>query len=165
LRFTFFNLAYSLKVMACCSLLGEVVAANVAEMENVDKVADAAEVMQTVGERHGASDGEGHISSLDAGDDLLSEGASNDKNSQTYYFGSSTITVGKIKKMVEKGYFTEGEGHAFGGETVPEPDSDEAIVYEDFFVADLRMPPHPTLADLLLKFQAQLHQLMPNTIA
>jgi hypothetical protein len=27
------------------------------------------------------------------------------------------------------------------------------------------MPPHPALAEILLKFQAQLHQLTPNTIA
>jgi hypothetical protein len=27
------------------------------------------------------------------------------------------------------------------------------------------MPPHPALADILLKFQAQLHQLTPNAIA
>jgi hypothetical protein len=48
---------------------------------------------------------------------------------------------------------------------VLEPDNDEVIMYEDFFVAGLRMPPHPTLVDILLKFQAQLHQLMPNAIA
>jgi hypothetical protein len=67
--------------------------------------------------------------------------------------------------MVEKGYFTEGEAHAPGAKIVPEPDSDEAVMYEDFFVADLSMPSHSTLADILLKFQAQLHQLMPNAIA
>jgi hypothetical protein len=37
-----------------------------------------------------------------------------------------------------------------GTETVPEPDNDEAMVYEDFFVAGLRMPPHLALADILL---------------
>jgi hypothetical protein len=71
---------------------------------------------------------------------------------RTCYFGSSTITVSKIKEMEERGYFPEGEGRAPGAETVPEPNGDEAIVYEDFFVADLRMPLHPTLADILLYF-------------
>jgi hypothetical protein len=33
-----------------------------------------------------------------------------------------------------------------------------------FFTAGLRMPPHPVLSDILLKFQVQLHQLTPNTI-
>jgi hypothetical protein len=82
-----------------------------------------------------------------------------------YYFKSSTITVGKIKMMVKKGYFVDGEAHALTAETVSEPDNDEVVVYEDFFVAGLRMPPHPALVDILLKFQAQLHQLMPNAIA
>jgi hypothetical protein len=95
---------------------------------------------------------------------LFGEGASDDENPQTYYFGSSTITVGKIKEMVEKGYFVEGESHMPRAETVSEPNSNEAIVYEDFFVAGLRMPPHPALVDILLKFQVQLHQLMPNVI-
>jgi hypothetical protein len=35
---------------------------------------------------------------------------------------------------------------------VPEPDDDETIVFQEFFVAGLRMPLHPTLADILLKF-------------
>jgi hypothetical protein len=48
---------------------------------------------------------------------------------------------------------------------VLELDDDEAIIYRDFFVAGLHMPPHRALADILLKFQAQLHQLMPNAIA
>jgi hypothetical protein len=48
---------------------------------------------------------------------------------------------------------------------VPEPDSDDDVVYEDFFVAGLHMSLHPALADILLKFQVQLHQLAPNAIA
>jgi hypothetical protein len=159
--FTFDNLICSPEVMTRCNLLSEVVAANAA---NVDRVADAAEMVRTIGERPGASDGGGHVSIPDVGDDSLGEGASDDENSRTYYFGLSTITVGKIKEMVEKN-FTEGEGRVPGAETVPEPDSDEAVVYEDFFVAGLRMPPHPTLADILLKFPTRLHQLMPNAIA
>jgi hypothetical protein len=82
-----------------------------------------------------------------------------------YYFSSSIITVGKIKMMVKKGYFVDGEAHALTAETVSEPDNDEVIMYEDFFVAGLRMSLHPALVDILLKFQAQLHQLMPNAIA
>jgi hypothetical protein len=35
---------------------------------------------------------------------------------------------------------------------VPKPDEDEAVMYEDFFVAGLHMPPHLALADILLKF-------------
>jgi hypothetical protein len=39
--------------------------------------------------------------------------------------------------MAEKGYFSEGKARAPGAETVPEPDNDEAVVYEDFFVVGL----------------------------
>jgi hypothetical protein len=48
---------------------------------------------------------------------------------------------------------------------VPEPKDDEAMVYEDFFVVGLCMPLHLALADILLHFQAQLHQFTPNAIA
>jgi hypothetical protein len=67
--------------------------------------------------------------------------------------------------MVEKGYFVNDEARAPLSEAVPEPEDDEAVVYEDFFAAGVRMPLHPALADILLKFQAQQHQLTPNAIA
>jgi hypothetical protein len=35
---------------------------------------------------------------------------------------------------------------------VPELDDDEVVVYEDFFVADLCISPHPALGDILLHF-------------
>jgi hypothetical protein len=38
------------------------------------------------------------------------------------------------------------------------------VVFEEFFSAILRMPAHPVLADILLKFQLQIHQLTPNAI-
>jgi hypothetical protein len=80
-------------------------------------------------------------------------------------FGASTITLSHIKEMVEKGYFVDGEARAPRVEMIPEPDDDEAVVFEEFFVTGLRMPLHSALADILLKFQAQLHQLTPNVIA
>jgi hypothetical protein len=130
------------------------------EAEDVDKVASTAEVTQTTDENPIASDAEGCLSSLDAAEGSLDEGGSNDENSQTYYFGSSTITVGKIKEMMEKGYYVEGKARAPRAGT----GHNEAIMYEEFFVASLRMPQHHALADILLKFQTQLHQLMPNAI-
>jgi hypothetical protein len=54
--------------------------------------------------------------------------------------------------MVEKGYFLKGGVRAPGLKTVPEPDHNEVVVYEDFFVAGLCMPLHPTLTDILLQF-------------
>jgi hypothetical protein len=67
--------------------------------------------------------------------------------------------------MVEKGYFADSEAWEAGAETIPERDDDEDIVYEDFFVAGLCMPLQAILGDILLHFQAWLHQLMPNAMA
>jgi hypothetical protein len=101
-----------------------------------------------------ASSDEGHASSGGGTDDSADERASDNENLQTYNFGASTITLGSIKEMVEKWYFADGEARALRIEIVQEPDEDEAVVYEDFFVAILHMSPHLALADILLKFQA-----------
>jgi hypothetical protein len=39
---------------------------------------------------------------------------------------------------VEKGYLADGEARAPSAEVVPEPDDNETVVYEDFFIASLR---------------------------
>jgi hypothetical protein len=39
-----------------------------------------------------------------------------------------------------------------GEEVVPEPATDEAVMFEDFFAAGLWMPSHPVLIDILVKF-------------
>jgi hypothetical protein len=135
-----------------------------AGVENMDEAVVATEPQRAFRENPTISDGEKHLASP-AAEDTLSEGGSDGENSQTYYFGPSTITIDKIKEMVEKGYFPDGGAHELVVETMPEPDNNKVVVYEDFFVAGLRLPPHPALADILLHFQAQLHQLTPNAIA
>jgi hypothetical protein len=83
---------------------------------------------------------------------------------RSYFFGPSTMTVSRFRAMIDNCYFDEGMGHEPGEETILEPQSDKAMVFEEFFTAGLRMPPHPVLSDLLLKFQVQLHQLTSNAI-
>jgi hypothetical protein len=61
------------------------------------------------------------------------------------------ITPNRVKEMAEMGYFTEWEARAAGEETTPKLNEDE-VVFKDFFVAGLCMPPHSALADILLKF-------------
>jgi hypothetical protein len=63
------------------------------------------------------------------------------------------------------GYFAEGSAREPGEEVIPEPAVDEAVVFEEFFVVGLRMPLHPALTNILVKFRAQLHQLMLNAFA
>jgi hypothetical protein len=101
--------------MAHCSPLGEA-ATSAAEVENKDKVAVATEVEWTISENSTASDGDGCLSGPDAADDSLGKGGSDDENLRTYYFRSSTITVGKTYEMEEKGYFLEGKARAPGAE-------------------------------------------------
>jgi hypothetical protein len=149
--------------MSHCNSLGEV-AADVVEAENVEEITILAELERTFGENPAIFDGERHAVSPNA-KDYLGKGASDSAKPRTCYFGSSIITVRKIKEMEERGYFPEGECRAPGTETVLEPNGDEAVVYEDFFIAGLCMPPHLALADILLHFQAQLHELTPNAIA
>jgi hypothetical protein len=93
-------------------------------------------------------------------------GGDMDERSRTwsYFFGPLTVMVSRIRGMIDNGYFAEGIGREPGEEIVSEPQSDEAMVFEEFFAARLRMPPHPILSDILLKFQVQLHQLTPNAI-
>jgi hypothetical protein len=47
-------------------------------------------------------------------------------------------------------YFTEGAAHELGEETVLEPNDNEAVVFEEFFMAGLRMLSHPTFTEILL---------------
>jgi hypothetical protein len=94
-----------------------------------------------------------------AGDDV-DEGS----HTQSYYFGPLTMTVSRIHGMIDNDYFAEGMGCEPGEETILKPNLDKAMVFEEFFTTGLRLPPHPVLADILLKFQVQIHQLTPNTI-
>jgi hypothetical protein len=56
-----------------------------------------------------ASDDDGHGLCASGTDYSADRIAFDDENSRTYYFGASTITPGKIKEIVTKGYFIDGE--------------------------------------------------------
>jgi hypothetical protein len=84
---------------------------------------------------------------------------------RSYEFGASSITVGRIRQMESLGYFAKGSAREPGEEIVPKPNSDEAVVFEEFFAAGLRMPPHRAFTKIQLKFWVQLHQLTLNAIA
>jgi hypothetical protein len=138
--------------MSHYSLLGEATTAMIG-VENMEETTVSAELERAFGENPAATDGERYAASPNTEDNLI-EGASDNVKLRMCYFGSLTIMVGKIKEMEEKGYFQEDEARALGAETVLEPNGDEAMVYEDFFIAGLRMPLHPALANILLHFQA-----------
>jgi hypothetical protein len=153
------RMVYSMKAMAWCSPLSEIAVTNIAGAKNLDTTGCPTKIARIVGggEMPGAPDDDGRARSAGATEDSTGGGASDGENSQTYYFGASTLTLGKIKEMVKKGYFAEGKARAPTAEAVSEPDPDKAIVYENFFIASLCMHLHPALANILLHFQAQLH--------
>jgi hypothetical protein len=93
-------------------------------------------------------------------------GADTDEGSHTrnYHFGPSTVTVSRVREMIDNDYFADGMARVPREETISEPHANEAVVFKELFTASLRMPPHPVLSDILLKFQVQLHQLTPNAI-
>jgi hypothetical protein len=66
-------------------------------VEDKDKVVVAAELEHEFRENPTASNGEKCLVSLDA-EDTLSDGGSDNENSQTYYLRSSTITSTKLRK-------------------------------------------------------------------
>jgi hypothetical protein len=83
----------------------------------------------------------------------------------SYDFGMSTITRTQIGSLESyRRNFPKRYDRPPGGESVPNPRPDEAVVFEDFFTAGLHMPPHPVLVVILRKFRVQLHQLMSNAI-
>jgi hypothetical protein len=59
--------------------------------------------------------------------------------------------------MIDCEYFAEGATCVPGEETIPEPYVNEVVVFEEFFTASLRMPPHPVCSDILMKIEVQLH--------
>jgi hypothetical protein len=83
----------------------------------------------------------------------------------SYDFGQlkiMKIQLGSMESYTH--YFTKGHGRPLDVESIPEPQANEAVIFEDFFTAGLCMPPHPVLVDILRKFHIQLHQLTPNAI-
>jgi hypothetical protein len=78
-------------------------------------------------------------------------------------FGVSRISSVRIQDMQQLGYFGSGVGRVPGAEEVPEPEG-ELVVFEEFFTAGLRLPTHRFVAEVLQRFEVQVHQLTPNAV-
>jgi hypothetical protein len=81
----------------------------------------------------------------------------------TMEFDVSRISSVCIQDMQQLGYFGSGVGRVPGAEEVPEPEG-ELIVFEAFFTAGLRLPAHRFVAEVLQRFEVQVHQLTPNAV-
>jgi hypothetical protein len=83
--------------------------------------------------------------------------------SHTMEFGVSTISSVRVQDMQQLGYFGNDVGRVPGAEEVPEPEG-ELVVFEAFFIAGLRLPAHRFVAEVLQRFDVQVHQLTPNAV-
>jgi hypothetical protein len=81
----------------------------------------------------------------------------------TVEFGTSRISLVRVQEMQQLGYFGDGVGRVPGAEEIPEPEG-ELVVFEAFFVADLRLLAHRFVAEVLRRFDVQIHQLTPNAV-
>jgi hypothetical protein len=81
----------------------------------------------------------------------------------TVEFGMSWISSVRVQDMQQLGYFGSGVGSVPGVEEVPEPEG-ELVVFEAFFTAGLHLPAHRFVAEVLRRFEVQVHQLTPNAV-
>jgi len=83
----------------------------------------------------------------------------------TFEFGESTIKPEDIADMVEVGFFKDGRAKAPpAGQTVPASAEEYAVVFRDFFICGLRMPPYHFLRQVMETFNVELQHFSPNGI-
>jgi hypothetical protein len=81
----------------------------------------------------------------------------------TVEFGVSRISLVRVQDMQKLWYFGNGVGRVPGAEEIPKPEG-EIVVFEAFFTAGLRLPAHHFVAEVLQRYEVQIHQLTPNTV-
>jgi hypothetical protein len=81
----------------------------------------------------------------------------------TVEFGVSRISSVRVQDMQQLGYFGNGVGRVPGAEEIPEPEG-EIVVFEAFFIVGLRLPAHHFVAEVLQRYDVQIHQLTPNVV-
>jgi hypothetical protein len=81
----------------------------------------------------------------------------------TVEFGVSRISPVRVQDMQQLGYFGDGVGRIPAAEEIPEPKG-ELVIFEAFFIAGLRLPAHRFVAEVLQRFEVQVHQLTPNDV-
>jgi hypothetical protein len=78
-------------------------------------------------------------------------------------FGVSRISSVRVQDMQQLGYFGDGVGRIPRAEEIPELEG-ELVVFEAFFIAGLRLPAQRFVAEVLQRFEVQVHQLTPNVV-
>jgi hypothetical protein len=97
-------------------------------------------------------------------EDTLSNVAAEELNpGDTVEFGVSRISSVRVQDMQQLGYFGSGVGRVPWAEEIPEPEG-KLVVFEPFFTAGLRLPAHRFVAEVLRRFEVQVHQLTLNAV-
>ena len=60
-------------------------------------------------------------------------------------------------------WFARDSARPSRGETVPNPEDAEVVIFKEFFEAGLRFPPHPLVIGVLKRFNLKFHQLNPSS--
>jgi hypothetical protein len=81
----------------------------------------------------------------------------------TVEFGVSRISSVCVQDMQQLGYFGNRFGRVPGAKEIPEPEG-EIVVFEAFFTAGLLLPTHHFVAEVLQRYDVQIHQLTPNAV-
>jgi hypothetical protein len=81
---------------------------------------------------------------------------------KTSTFGWSLINEGDVASLQKKRMIETAR--APGRETVPKPQENEVVIFQDLLFAGLRFPLHPAVVNILRYFDIYLHQLTPNAI-
>jgi hypothetical protein len=97
-------------------------------------------------------------------EDTLSDLAAVELQSgHTVEFSVSRISLVRVQDMQQLVYFGNDVGHVQGSEEIPKPEG-ELVVFEAFFIAGLRLPAHRFVAEVLQRFEVQVHQWTPNAV-
>jgi hypothetical protein len=68
----------------------------------------------------------------------------------SYGFGQSKVTRARITSLKNSArYFLKGFARLLDVESILDPKENEAIVFKDFFIVGLHIPPCPILLDIL----------------
>jgi hypothetical protein len=78
-------------------------------------------------------------------------------------FAVLRISSVHVQDMQQLGYFGNGVGRVPRAEEIPEPEG-EIVVFEAFFTVGLRLPAHHFVAEVLQRYDVQIHQLTPNVM-
>jgi hypothetical protein len=80
-----------------------------------------------------------------------------------FVFRESKVMMDLIREYEADGFFPAGSGRAPLDEEIPTPETDEVVMFRDFFTCGLRFPCDPILPAILDKFSVKIHQLSPNS--